>query len=655
MAGKAALLVDWDNLKGALLQTDYGHHVTEPSSLLGRLAEVARSEALGWDPKHSLDYVGVAAQTSGLAKNTALPKAVADLSANLLFSASAKQAVDVRLAAEALTLQLKEGYSLFFLVTADIDYVELASSLVENDGECLMWQVPTWHLSPLSRAYEPKANVIELLGLDKRLPAAQDDLLLFVLSCQRLVDEGFALSSYARSTERLGRMLPDLDIEANWARAQSETWLVGMGLARRLGYENAELVTALTLVDHLLATVRQQRGGASAQQLKRVLAEHPLYKFEEYGDLPSLMHQAGYLIREGQRYLVERLSDLGSLRTLRALALCIWATEEEHPAWNAVSGGLIARMWPRYVSPGRKSSVQLELLEIEGSRLLQRGIAARIVRRRKKGFIVDRAHPIVEHVVTSVKALVRVVDDVTGGKDAADVRDVIKYLGDLEGSPFGLTEEDVRFWLRLLAAQRLILWSKGKIRLRSARFSRVQNVLRSVDEETEPPRAPDADYYSCFISYSHSDGLFARRLYKGLKERGVPCWLDERELLPGDPIDEKVDRAVREWDKFLLCCSKASLNSWWVLNEVEIALAKERELTGKRGHEVNLLIPLNLDGYLLGGEWESGKKRQILRRLAADFTGWRDSRVKFDRELERVVRALRLEGQEGPSAPESRL
>ena len=53
------------------------------------------------------------------------------------------------------------------------------------------------------------------------------------------------------------------------------------------------------------------------------------------------------------------------------------------------------------------------------------------------------------------------------------------------------------------------------------------------------------EFYSCFISYSHEDKLFARRLHDALQGRGVRCWLDEKQMLPGDDIYEQVDRGIR--------------------------------------------------------------------------------------------------------------
>jgi hypothetical protein len=59
-------------------------------------------------------------------------------------------------------------------------------------------------------------------------------------------------------------------------------------------------------------------------------------------------------------------------------------------------------------------------------------------------------------------------------------------------------------------------------------------------------------FFSCFISYSHIDRTFARRLHDQLQGQGIRCWLDEHQILPGDDIYEGVDLGIRLWDKVLL-------------------------------------------------------------------------------------------------------
>jgi hypothetical protein len=161
------------------------------------------------------------------------------------------------------------------------------------------------------------------------------------------------------------------------------------------------------------------------------------------------------------------------------------------------------------------------------------------------------------------------------------------------------------------------------------------------------------EFYSCFISYSHADKAFARRLHDTLQSNGVRCWLDEHQLLPGDDIYHEVDRGIRLWDKMLLCCSENSLKSWWVDNEIGTAFDKEQQLMKDReGAKVQVLVPLNLDGYLFSDKWKSGYQAQVRRRLAADFTK-SVAGTKFDEQVESLIKALRADegAREKPPAP----
>ena len=160
-----------------------------------------------------------------------------------------------------------------------------------------------------------------------------------------------------------------------------------------------------------------------------------------------------------------------------------------------------------------------------------------------------------------------------------------------------------------------------------------------------------SDFYSCFISYSHADKSFAKRLHDTLQGRGIRCWLDEHQLIPGDDMHDQIDRGIRLWDKVILCCSEKSLNSWWVDKELDKALQKEEALQKQRGKKTLALVPIDLDGYI--HQWQDGKASMIKSRFIADFKGWDKDNEKFEEQFEKLINALKTEdaGREPPPQP----
>jgi hypothetical protein len=89
--------------------------------------------------------------------------------------------------------------------------------------------------------------------------------------------------------------------------------------------------------------------------------------------------------------------------------------------------------------------------------------------------------------------------------------------------------------------------------------------------------------------------------------------------------------------------------------EVEKALMKEERLSKERGKEVLSIIPLNLDGFMFKKDWTDWKQQHLTTRHAPDFSGWDKDNAKFERELEKVIKALRADGGARELPPPSRL
>jgi hypothetical protein len=166
---------------------------------------------------------------------------------------------------------------------------------------------------------------------------------------------------------------------------------------------------------------------------------------------------------------------------------------------------------------------------------------------------------------------------------------------------------------------------------------------------TEGNKKQGTDYYSCFISYNHTDKKFARALHDNLVENGIQCWLDEHQVLPGDDILDQIDDGIRKWDKVLLCCSEPSLSSPWVDREIEKALQKEEELWRKNNQKTLVIIPLNLDNHIFS--WKSSKASILKSRLAADFTDWQNNEEKMTSTIAKIVHALKFNREKNIPKP----
>ena len=139
-------------------------------------------------------------------------------------------------------------------------------------------------------------------------------------------------------------------------------------------------------------------------------------------------------------------------------------------------------------------------------------------------------------------------------------------------------------------------------------------------------------YLSVFISYSHKDKDFAHWLFNKLKNQGVRCWLDEKNIKIGERILDSINSGISSHDRILLCCSQESLESWWVQDEIR----KIHEI--ERQKNENRIIPILLDKYLLD-EWNNGLASDLRSRLGVSFLNWKPHKT-FDMEFSKIMHAL---------------
>jgi uncharacterized protein YjbI with pentapeptide repeats len=187
----------------------------------------------------------------------------------------------------------------------------------------------------------------------------------------------------------------------------------------------------------------------------------------------------------------------------------------------------------------------------------------------------------------------------------------------------------------LQEAARLLV-DKPHLHQAAVRFFRNARVPEHLLRDHFAARHMTAAWHTCFVSYSHQDRDFADLLCSYLEGKRVLYWRDTHSgITVGSEILDALTRAIVAYDKVLLCCSKFSLTSSWVHEEIGLALDKEQKL------QRDVLLPLDIDGYLRNN-WKSPYSSLLHRRFIADFTSWREGGSKLTQSLEQVTNALRI-------------
>ncbi len=135
-------------------------------------------------------------------------------------------------------------------------------------------------------------------------------------------------------------------------------------------------------------------------------------------------------------------------------------------------------------------------------------------------------------------------------------------------------------------------------------------------------------FYSCFISYNSKDQDFAQRLHDELQSNGVRCWFAPEDLKIGDEFRKAIGKEIRIRDKLLIILSKHSIQSEWVGDEVEKALAEEKEQGALK------LFPIRLDDAVLKAKDDWAEKIR-LRRHIGDFS------TNYAKAFEKLLRDLK--------------
>ena len=125
---------------------------------------------------------------------------------------------------------------------------------------------------------------------------------------------------------------------------------------------------------------------------------------------------------------------------------------------------------------------------------------------------------------------------------------------------------------------------------------------------------------------------FAERLHADLQNKGVRCWFAPEDMKIGDRLRPRIDETIRVYDKLLLVLSRRSIASQWVEQEVETALARERQ------QGTTILFPVRIDNTVM--TMETGWPALIRNtRNIGDFRRWK-THSTYQQAFDKLLRDL---------------
>ena len=164
-------------------------------------------------------------------------------------------------------------------------------------------------------------------------------------------------------------------------------------------------------------------------------------------------------------------------------------------------------------------------------------------------------------------------------------------------------------------------------------------ITKEIEDLIHPITTKNSDkFFTCFISYSSKDIIFAKTLKNDLEKKNVICWFFPEHAKWGEDIYKNIEEAIKSYDKLIVICSENSLNSESVLREIERALQKEKTQREKHKETRRVLFPITIDDYMFS-RWEHYLKPDILRITVGDFRNKEDIE-KYDSALDKLGEAL---------------
>ena len=130
----------------------------------------------------------------------------------------------------------------------------------------------------------------------------------------------------------------------------------------------------------------------------------------------------------------------------------------------------------------------------------------------------------------------------------------------------------------------------------------------------------DTDRKKIFISYSHADQEFVKRLVSALHDEGEDVWWDRWEILAGDSLIDKIfEEGLSQATAFVVVLSPESVRSKWVRQELDVATVRKIE-------GITKIIPV-----VIGDAEIPSALRALL---------WIDMRQNFEEGVQKIINSV---------------
>lgn len=486
---RAALLVDWENLRAGMTRRSFRY---PPREIAARL--IKEVEALAQKRGATLYYKTAFASSEVLGKTG---KDLQDGGLTVLPSTTAKNAADTLLIVEAMRRRLKDGYEEFFIVSGDVDYIDLLRALQQEAGSILFMPLDGTNLTAEVRRFEPKQFVKDLLSLEEKPPPPVDDISLFCLLAQLTILNNKALS-FHKARDEFARAFAgsDTDPETLWDTAKIQRSLrvgelVGERKVNRPMFETPSVTTLYLSTDVVLDLVRRrsERGGCRYDDAVHA-PEHDLLlsEVEECQRHIDTMIRAGLLTRQGDNIAIAMPgAERGIVRPFLTMAFIAWC-QALTTQWTEVPKWKLGNRWPHHVRGGRLPKHELDLYSKAGEALVDASakmglLAWQTGASGKSGFAVRWEHPLAHQMRTSIWALLDRLEEFLGDDTSGDFDEFIRQTNEIDPPSAAIAPESIlRFWLSVLRGEDIVVWytdkASGRRRIQLKRNKAFFSLLR---------------------------------------------------------------------------------------------------------------------------------------------------------------------------------